>query len=126
MSLKDLLGGITTRDFLAIELATSLVALVFVLAIKAPDSDAFKVLLGAMLSTGFTSAIGYYFNTSKGSDDKNKTIDTAVANAINTQPPSVVTTTKTEAPPLGEHGPATTTTETRPAPPPTETKPAAP
>lgn len=63
-----------TRDFIAITLTLSLVALTFVLAIRTPDADVFKILLGALLSVGFTSSIGFYFNSSKGSEDKSALI----------------------------------------------------
>jgi len=47
-----------------------MVALTFVLALRGPETDAFKVLLGAMLTVGFASAIGWYFNSSLGSEKK--------------------------------------------------------
>lgn len=62
-----------TRAFLAIELATSMVVLTFVLALRVPESDAFKILLGAMLTVGFASAIGWYFQSSAGSEKKDTT-----------------------------------------------------
>lgn len=62
-----------TRAFLAVELATSMVVLTFVLALRVPESDAFKILLGAMLTVGFSSAIGWYFQSSAGSDKKDTT-----------------------------------------------------
>lgn len=104
--LRDLLNKINTRDFMALELSTALVALVFVLALRAPESDAFKILLGALISQGFTSAIGYYFNSSKGSEDKSKTIETQSA-ALATSTPAVAVTTTTHTDATG----ATTTTE---------------
>lgn len=60
----------TTRAFIAGSLNCSMIALTFVLALRAPESDAFKVLLGAMLTVGFASAIGWYFNSSLGSEKK--------------------------------------------------------
>lgn len=62
-----------TRAFIAIELATSMVVLTFVMALRVPESDAFKILLGAMLTVGFASAVGWYFNSSAGSDKKDTT-----------------------------------------------------
>lgn len=70
---KKLLDRFDTRAFIAIELSTSMVALTFVLALRAPETDAFKVLLGAMLTVGFASAIGWYFNSSSGSEKKDAT-----------------------------------------------------
>lgn len=62
-----------TRAFLAIQLASSMVILTFVLALRVPESDAFKILLGAMLTVGFASAIGWYFQSSAGSEKKDNT-----------------------------------------------------
>ena len=82
--MDSLLNRFDTRAFIAILLTISMVCLTFVLALKAPESDAFKVLLGAMLTVGFASAIGWYFNSSKGSETKDDKIMTlaAAANAV--------------------------------------------
>lgn len=69
----SLLDRFDTRAFIAIILTLSMIALTFVLALKGPETDAFKVLLGAMLTVGFASAIGWYFNSSAGSDKKDTT-----------------------------------------------------
>lgn len=71
--IKSLLDRFDTRAFLAVELATSMVVLTFVLALRVPESDAFKILLGAMLTVGFSSAIGWYFQSSAGSEKKDTT-----------------------------------------------------
>ena len=110
--MRDFLARLTVRDFIAVELSTSLVALTFVLALRAPESDAFKVLLGAILTVGFSSAIGWDFNSSAGSDKKDEIIASNAAVIASSAP---VTTTKTEAPD------GTTTTKTEPAPPPIPT-----
>lgn len=82
-SLKDLAAAFSTRDFIAVMLTAALIALTFLLAVRAPESDVFKMLVGAMLSTGFASAIGWYFNSSKSSDKK----DEIIAAAVPPQPP---------------------------------------
>lgn len=69
----SLLDRFDTRAFIAIILTLSMIALTFVLALRGPETDAFKVLLGAMLTVGFASAIGWYFNSSAGSDKKDTT-----------------------------------------------------
>lgn len=68
--MKPILERIDTRSFIAISLTISMIALTFVLALRGPETDAFKVLLGAMLTVGFASAIGWYFNSNAGSDKK--------------------------------------------------------
>lgn len=65
-----LVDRIDTRSFIAISLTLSMIALTFVLALRGPETDAFKVLLGAMLTVGFASAIGWYFNSNAGSEKK--------------------------------------------------------
>ena len=72
--LDRLLDRFDTRAFIAVSLTGSMICLTFVLALSAPTSDAFKVLLGAMLTVGFASAIGWYFNSSAGSDKKDSTV----------------------------------------------------
>lgn len=67
---KSLLEMWDTRAAIALSLTFSMITLTFVLALKGPETDAFKVLLGAMLTVGFGSAIGWYFNSSAGSDKK--------------------------------------------------------
>jgi hypothetical protein len=95
---------------MALELATALIGLTFLLAIRDTDSDAFKMLLGGMLTTGFATAVGYYFNSSKGSEDKTNIIKDATSALATSTPVAtpIVTTTKTEAPA------GTTTTTTAP------------
>src|SRR3990167_6227731 len=70
---KTLIERLDTRSFIAISLTISMIALTFVLALRGPETDAFKVLLGAMLTVGFASAIGWYFNSNAGSDKKDET-----------------------------------------------------
>jgi hypothetical protein len=77
--MDSLLNRFDARAFIAISLTASMIALTFVLALRAPESDAFKVLLGAMLTVGFTSVIGWYFASSAGSDKKDATIAAAMS-----------------------------------------------
>lgn len=70
--MQDILSRFNTRDVLALGLVASIIALTFVLAIRAPESDAFKVLLGALLSTGFAAIIAWYFGSSSGSAMKDQ------------------------------------------------------
>lgn len=121
--MQELVNKINTRDFIAIVLTMSLVALTFVLAIRTPDADVFKILLGALLSVGFTSSIGFYFNSSKGSEEKSEFIaatatkqndviaasSAALATSV-PAPPTVTTVTNDPGPP------PTTTVTTAPAP----------
>jgi hypothetical protein len=113
---QSLLDRFDTRAFIAIVLTLSMVMLTFVLALKGPETDAFKVLLGAMLTVGFASAIGWYFNSSAGSEKKDtaqakvaeklaeKVPTAAMMSTGNGAPVTTVTTVPTE--------PATTATTT--------------
>lgn len=40
------------------------------------------IILGALIGSGFTGIISFYYGSSKSSDDKNKTIDTQIQNAV--------------------------------------------
>jgi hypothetical protein len=109
-----------TRSFIAITLTLSMVALTFVLAFKIPESDAFKILEGAMLTVGFASVIGWYFNSSASSEKKDAPIMAAAFaknETPNSPPPAPVSTTTTVTADA-------TVTKTEPAPTPVE--PAAP
>jgi type IV secretory pathway VirB10-like protein len=65
-----------TPSFIALILVISIVSLVFVLAITGKsDSDIFKILVGGLMTVGFTNIVGFYFGSSQGSKDK----DTALA-----------------------------------------------
>lgn len=94
-----------TRAVIALSLTLSMIVLTFVLALKGPETDAFKVLLGAMLTVGFTSVIGWYFASSSGSDKKDA-MQAKVAEKLAEKVPSagpvvaapetVITTTPTD------------------------------
>lgn len=96
--LCKLLDRFDTRAFIAIALTSSMIGLTFVLALRAPESDAFKVLLGAMLTVGFASAVGWYFNSSSSSDKKDAAIvsmATSPSSAPGSPPAAPVSTTTT-------------------------------
>ncbi len=70
-----------TQSFLAITLVVSLVVLVFLLALNGQsDSDTFKILVGGLMTVGFSNIIGFYFGSSQGSKTKDDTINTLSAN----------------------------------------------
>lgn len=62
---------INTRSIIALMLVVSFIALVFLLAIRDPNGDVFKVLAGALSTVGFAGVVAWYFGSSKSSDDKN-------------------------------------------------------
>lgn len=67
---NGLVDRIDTRSAIALFLTFAFVLLVFYLAFKDPAGDVFKVLAGALSGVGFASVIGWYFNSTKGSEDK--------------------------------------------------------
>src|SRR3990167_6158522 len=89
---KRVIDRIDTRSFIAVSLTLSMIGLTFVLALRGPETDAFKVLLGAMLTVGFASAIGWYFNSNAGSDkkdDMNAKVAEKLADKVATSAPVV-------------------------------------
>lgn len=78
-----------TPSFLAMVLVLAIVLLVFLLALTGKtDTDVFKVLVGALMSVGFTNIVGFYFGSSSGSKEKDdmrnqsftKLVDKVVSN----------------------------------------------
>ncbi len=64
-----------TAAFIANVLVLSIVGLVFALVLTGKqDTDVFKILVGALMSVGFTNIVGFYFGSSKGSAAKDDTI----------------------------------------------------
>lgn len=63
-----------TRSLLAVMLVASVLALMFVLGVRNPESDAFKILLGGVMTVGFASVIGWYFGSSSGSAMKDEAL----------------------------------------------------
>jgi hypothetical protein len=79
-----------TPSFIALILVISIVGLVFLMAITGKsDSDIFKVLVGGLMTVGFTNIVGFYFGSSQGSKDK----DAALATIASGSTPSAVATT---------------------------------
>lgn len=56
------------------------------------NRDVVNVVLGGLMTVGFAGVISYYFGSSQGSDQKNKTIETLAAGAV---APITTTTTVT-------------------------------
>jgi heme A synthase len=76
-----------TAAFIANVLVLSIVGLVFALVVTGKtDTDVFKVLVGALMSVGFTNIVGFYFGSSQGSKEK----DTAITTMATTQAQSSV------------------------------------
>jgi hypothetical protein len=62
------------RDVLAFMLLAGVVSLAFFLAVRAPESDVFKILLGGMMTTGFAGVIQWYYGSSSGSAMKDEAL----------------------------------------------------
>lgn len=81
---------------IAIILTASIVGLVYLLAfLDKTDTDTFKILVGALMSVGFTNVIGFYFGSSVASKAKDETITSLVTG---TGPGAVVAAAKEAAP----------------------------
>jgi hypothetical protein len=66
-----------TANLLAVLLTFSIVGLVALLAfLDKTDTDTFKILVGGLMTVGFTNVIGYYFGSSASSKAKDETINT--------------------------------------------------
>ena len=75
-----------TPSFLAIVLVISIVGLVFMLAMLGKsDTDTFKILVGGLMTVGFTNIVGFYFGSSAASKAKDETIST-MASAVGGAP----------------------------------------
>ncbi len=71
-----------TQSFLAIALITAVVALIFVMALTGKtETDTFKIMVGGLMTVGFSNVIGFYFGSSQGSKTKDDTINAAVTNS---------------------------------------------
>ena len=69
-------------------MASGIVALCFVYffcvtfgTVSAAGMKYADIILGALIGSGFTALISFYFGSSKGSVDKGETIDTQIKNA---------------------------------------------
>jgi len=66
-----------TPSFLAVVLVISIVGLVFMLAVMGQaNTDTFKILVGGLMTVGFTNIVGFYFGSSSSSKAKDETINT--------------------------------------------------
>ena len=100
-----------TRSVIAITLVLSMIAMALVLGYNSPDSDTFKIVVGGLMTVGFSSIISFYFGSSSGSKAKDDTLNQIAANATTSGPSGsspVSTTTTVE--------PGKTVTEVQPAP----------
>ena len=67
---------------IAIVLTISIVGLVALLAfLGQTDTDTFKILVGGLMTVGFTNIVGYYFGSSASSKGKDETILTMAGTA---------------------------------------------
>ena len=72
--MQSFLDRMDARGFLAILLLGGVMALAFLLAVKAPESDTFKILLGGLMTTGFAGVIQWYYGSSSGSAMKDEAL----------------------------------------------------
>ena len=77
-----MLDKFDTKSAIAVTLIASMVAMAFLLAIRNPDSDIFKMLMGGLVTVGFASVINFYFGSSSGSKAKDDTLNQIAVNAI--------------------------------------------
>lgn len=102
--MSSFLDRLNMRDMLAFVLVLSFMSMGFLLAVRAPESDIFKMLLGGLLSTGFAGVIAWYFGSSSGSAMKDEAL--AKTAAVQTR------TIADQSAALASSVPATTTTTT--------------
>ena len=91
-----------TPSFLAMVLVVSIVGLVFMLAVMGQaNTDTFKILVGGLMTVGFTNIVGFYFGSSSSSKAKDETISTmatAVTGTGSGAPAAVIAAAKEAAP----------------------------
>lgn len=107
MTAKETLDRFDTRSILAILLVSAVIALMFVLGVRNPESDSFKILLGGVMTVGFASVVGWYFASSSGSAMKDEALAKTTAaqtetiaaqsQALASSVPAPVTTTHVDA-----------------------------
>lgn len=91
--------NLNTPSIIAVMLIGAIVALVFLLAFMGhADSDVFKVLVGALVSVGFTNIVGFYFGSSASSKAKDDTIQTMAAGTGSGSPVLAAAAAKAAAP----------------------------
>ena len=121
-------SGVTWNDpqpVLAVALITAFVVVIFCWMFRPPSGDGGSIaVLNTLVGTlgGMTMmAVGFYFNSTKGSQGKDTTIATLATNASSGAAPvlpagTTSTTTTTAAPATSEPAPTTTTTTAPPSP----------
>ena len=88
-----------TPSFIAIILVISIVALVFTLALLGKsDSQVFNVLVGGLMTVGFTNIVGFYFGSSASSKTKDDTISAMVTGTGSGTPAAVTAAAVAAAP----------------------------
>ena len=75
------LSKFDTKSAIAVVLIVSMVAMAFLLAIRNPDSDIFKMLMGGLVTVGFSNVISFYFGSSSGSKAKDDTLNQIAVSA---------------------------------------------
>ena len=86
-----MLDKLDTKSIIALVLVTALIAMMFVLVFRPtiPDSDVFKMLIGGMMTVGFSTVINFYFGSSAGSKAKDDTLNQIAATVTSpTTPPT--------------------------------------
>jgi hypothetical protein len=81
-----------TQSSIAFALVFAVVVLIFVMALTGKtETDTFKIMVGGLMTVGFSNVIGFYFGSSQGSKTKDDTI-----NALSAPPatPLINTTVK--------------------------------
>lgn len=85
---------------LAVLLTSSIVGLVGLLAfLDKTDTDTFKILVGGLMTVGFTNVIGFYFGSSASSKAKDETITTLATGTGTGGTPAAVVAAAEEAAP---------------------------
>lgn len=72
--MQAFLDRMDARSLLAIILVVCVMALAFLLAIRAPESQTFNILLGGVMTVGFASVIQWYYGSSSGSAMKDEAL----------------------------------------------------
>ncbi len=90
------------QALIALLLVVAMIALVFILALRkepVQDSDLLKIVVGGLMTVGFSSIVNFYFGSSKESATKGDTLS-RIATGEATPPPAAappITTTTTKA-----------------------------
>lgn len=102
-----LLDRLDARSLIALVMIVCVMALAFLLAIRAPESQTFNILLGGIMTVGFASVINWYYGSSSGSAMKDEALAktsasqtetiAAQSQALASSVPAPVTTTRVDA-----------------------------